>query len=289
MTKRKDLLAVITLLFLCVTAIPGILSIDFSHVHSFTNQYGQTVSIYGYGIYAFDSYFKAPILIGTDFCILFILVPMFLYTYIKYRQSNNSLDELKLISVHSVALYYAASIAFGVTYNRLFIAYIILFSVSVFGMFKHIKKIEWNQTIQVTKGLKAFLILSGLALLVAWLPDILQTLIGGGTLSLIEVYTTEITYVLDMGIISPLCFVCLYLLVKKQSLGTMLLAILLKTCIIVGIMMIPQTILQVASGAEIAMPVLVTKSLSFVALGGFALFFNIKIYKELSDESTKEK
>jgi hypothetical protein len=69
----------------------------------------------------------------------------------------------------------------------------------------------------------------------------------------------------------------------------MLLAIILKTCIIVGIMMIPQTILQVASGAEIEMPVLVTKSLSFVALGGFALFFNIKMYKELSNESTEEK
>lgn len=289
MTRRKDLLAVITLLLLCVTAIPGILSIDFSHAYSFINQYGQSVSIYGYGIYAFDSYFKAPISIGTDFCILFILVPMFLCTYIKYRKSNNSLAELNLISVYSVALYYAASIAFGVTYNRLFIAYIVLFSVSLFGLFKHIKKIVWNQTIQVTKGLKAFLTLSGLALLVAWLPDIIPTLIGGGTLSLIEVYTTEITYVIDMGIISPLCFVCLYLLVKKQSLGTMLLAIILKTCIIVGIMMIPQTILQVASGAEIAMPVLVTKSLSFVALGGFALFFNIKMYKGLSDESTEEK
>ncbi|EPR13494.1 hypothetical protein [Ruminiclostridium papyrosolvens] len=289
MTKRKDLLAVVTLLLLCVTAIPGIMSIDFSHAISFLNQYGQSVSIYGYGIYAFDSYFKAPISIGTDFCILFVLVPMFLYTYIQYRKSNDSLAELKMISVYSVALYYAASIVFGVTYNRLFIAYVVLFSCSIFGMFMHIKKIKWSQTIQVTKGLIVFLILSGIALFAAWLPDIIPTLLNGGTLPLIEVYTTEITYVLDMGIIGPLCFVCLHLLVKKQSLGTMLLAILLKACIVVGIMMIPQTILQVVSGAEIQMPVLVSKSLSFVALGGFALFFNIKMYKELSNEITEEK
>ena len=91
MTKRKDFLAVVTLLLLCVTAIPGIMSIDFSHAYSFLNQYGQSVSIYGYGIYAFDSYFKAPISIGTDFCILFVLVPMFLYTYIQYRKSSDSL------------------------------------------------------------------------------------------------------------------------------------------------------------------------------------------------------
>ncbi len=289
MTKRKDLLAVVTLLLLCVTAIPGIMSIDFSHAYSFLNQYGQSVSIYGYGIYAFDSYFKAPISIGTDFCILFVLVPMFIYTYIQYRKSNDSLAELKMISVYSVALYYAASIVFGVTYNRLFLAYVVLFSCSIFGMFMHIKKIKWSQTIQVTKGLIVFLILSGIALFAAWLPDIIPTLLHGGTLSLIEVYTTEITYVLDMGIIGPLCFVCLHLLVKKQSLGTMLLAILLKACIVVGIMMIPQTVLQVVSGVEIQMPVLVSKSLSFVLLGGFALFFNIKMYKELSNEITKEK
>lgn len=69
MTKRKDWLTIITILLMCVTTIHGILSIDFSHAYSFLNQYGQSVSIYGYGIYSFDSYFKAPILIGTDFCI----------------------------------------------------------------------------------------------------------------------------------------------------------------------------------------------------------------------------
>ena len=35
----------------------------------------------------------------------------------------------------------------------------------------------------------------------AWLPDIIPTLIKDSPLALIEVYTTEPTYVLDMGII----------------------------------------------------------------------------------------
>lgn len=94
----------VTLLLMCITSISGILSIDFTSAYSFINQYGQEVSIHGYGIYAFDSYFKASIPIGTDFCILFILMPMFLYTYIQYRQSKDSLTELKMISVYSVSL-----------------------------------------------------------------------------------------------------------------------------------------------------------------------------------------
>lgn len=289
MTRRKDPLAVMTILLLMVTTIPGILSLDFSHSYDFINQYGQKVSIYGYGIYAFDSYFKAPIAIGTDICVLFVLVPLFIYTYIHYRRRDDPISELKLISVYAVALYYAASISFGVTYNQLFLAYVALFSCSLLGMFMHIKKIVWDQTIQITNGMKIILVLSGTALLVAWLPDIIPTLTGGGTLSLIGVYTTEITYVLDMGIISPLCFVCLNLLVRKDPTGTLIFLIILKLCIIVGIMMIPQTACQVASGVDITLPVLITKSLSFVALGVFALIFNHRIYNELEIENREKR
>lgn len=285
MRKRKDYLAIITIVLMCVTTIAGILSINFSHAYNFINKYGQSVSMYGYGIYAYDSYFKAPISIGTDICILFIFVPLFLYTYIRYRKRNDSTSKLAMISVYAVAFYYGASVAFGVTYNRLFLVYVLLFSCSLFGMFIHIYQIAWRDTVKATKGLKIFLFLSGLALVLAWLPDILPTIITGETLSLIEVYTTEITYVLDMGIISPLCFVCLYLLVKKNPMGTMILAILLKACIIVGGMMIPQTICQIASGIELPLPVMITKSFSFIILGGFALYFNHKLYQELEKKS----
>jgi hypothetical protein len=212
---------------------------------------------------------------------LVILVPMFLYAYINYVKRNDKVSELKLISVYAVAFYYAASLAFGLTYNQLFLVYIALFSCSLFGMFMHINNIEWKQDSTVTRGLKLFLILSGTALIVAWLPDVIPSLMKGTTLSLIGVYTTAITYVLDMGIISPLCFVCLYLLVKKNPLGTLILAILLKACIVVGVMIVPQTICQIVSGFELPLPALLTKGLSFVLLGTFAFYFNRLLYKEL--------
>lgn len=280
MKRNKDILAVITILCMCITSITGIFSMNFEHAHDFVNQYGHTVKIFGYGIYANDSYFKAPISIGTDYCILFMLVPLFLYTYVQYRKKGDVISEMKLISVYAVAFYYGASIAFGVTYNQIFLVYVVLFTCSLFGMFVHIKRVRIQQKITVTRGVSVFLIVAGIALIVAWMPDIISSLITGETLPLIGVYTTEITYVLDMGIISPLCFVCLYLLKKKEGLGVVLLSILLKLCIIVGIMVIPQTVCQVLSGIEMELPVLATKVLSFVALGGFALYFNKKMYQE---------
>ncbi|MGO0883002.1 hypothetical protein ACTPDI_09480 [Clostridioides difficile] len=51
------------------------------------------------------------------------------------------------------------------------------------------------------------MILVGASNIVAWLPDVLHSLFTGSTLERIEMYTAEITYVLDMDIISPLVFI----------------------------------------------------------------------------------
>ena len=206
---------------------------------------------------------------------------MFIFAYINFSKRGDVISRLKLISIYAAVFYYAASLAFGLTYNRLFLVYVALFSCSLFGMFRHICNTKLEKVAIASNGLKIFLILSGIALIVAWLPDVIPSVIKGGTLSLIGVYTTNITYVLDMGIISPMCFITLYLLKKGNAIGTLLLAIILKLCIIVGIMMIPQTICQIVSGCNIPMPALVTKSLSFVVLGGFAYYFNRKMYKEI--------
>lgn len=67
--------------------------------------------------------------------------------------------------------------------------------------------------------MKAFLLIAGIALFVAWLPDIITSIIRGTSLELLEVYTTEITYVLDMGIISPLIFITYYLAKWEEAYG----------------------------------------------------------------------
>lgn len=289
--KRHDILAIVTILLLCVVSLAGILSINFSCAYDYVNQYGQTVALYGYGIYAFDSYSKAALSVGTDICILAVVVPMFLFSYMKYRKNADMVSGLRLISIYGVSLYYAASIAFGVTYNRLFLAYVLLFSCALFGMFFQISEIFAMGTIRkavpLTRGLTFFLILSGVALIVAWFPDILPTILTGETLPLIGVYTTEITYVIDMGIVSPILFICVCLLKKGKALGTLLLAVMLKLCIVVGIMMISQTICQLASGVQLAVPVLITKSLSFLILGIVALYFNQKMYRSLQQNKER--
>lgn len=279
---KRDIISIIVVGLLIIISMAGILSMDFSKSYEITNQYGSVVKIYGAGIYAHDSFMKAPIGIGTDFTILFVLVPMFLWTYLQNRKKASNITRLKLMTVYAVAFYYAASISFGVAYNQFHLLYIALFSCTLFGMFSILRSITITELkFKATRGINIFLVMSGVALIIAWMPDIIPTIITGSSLPLIEVYTTEITYVLDMGIIGPLCFISLYLLKKNDKLGIVILAALFKTCIIVGIMMIPQTICQILSGYDVALPILITKSGSFILLGGFALYFNNRLYKEL--------
>lgn len=279
---KKIILTVITIILLIAVSLAGALSLDFTKSFDAVNQYGETVKMYGSGIYARDTYFKAPISIGADFAVLLILVPAFIFTLVKKLKKRETKSDLNLLALFAVAFYYAASVSLGIIYNFFHLIYIALFGCSLFGIFlfaRDIKKDELN--FGMTKGIKAFLILTGAVLIVAWLPDIIQSLIAREPIAHLDVYTTEVTYVLDMGVIGPLCFVCLHLLVKGDKLGVVILAALLKLYIFVGLMIISQTVFQILSGYEATVPEIVTKFATFILLSCFAVYFDCKLYKNL--------
>ena len=240
--------------------------------------------MWGAGVYFHDSYFKAPIFIGSDFTILILIVPLAIYTFWKANQKQSVEYLIRSFSISSLLLYYSASLAFGVTYNNLHLVYIALFSICFFSvgfMFAKLYAIGIRQTkvcsYHFTKGMKAFLLIGGISLFVAWLPDIITSIAKGTSLELIEVYTTEITYVLDMGIISPLIFLTYYLTKKKNFIGYVLLRMVFKVCIGVGVMLPVQSLFQWLAGVSIPIPALITKVSIFVILAVFAALFEYRL------------
>lgn len=284
--KGENVLTVATILLLIACALPGLFSINFQSDYEVTNQYGEVIRMYGYGIYAHESYFKAPINIGTDLIILVLVIPMFLWDFIQSKRRINNYSRMFRISLYGVALYYGASIAFGSTYNRLHLIYIGIVGCSFFGMVSEIRKeMEDNRSqekrrkpLRLSKGMAVFLAVSGIALIIAWLPEIVPTLLNGKPLALIEVYTTCPTYVLDMGILGPSCILCIYLIQKQDLFAPILYAILLQLCFVVGVMVIAQTFFQGISGLTIPVAAMITKVGAFVVLGLFSLYFQKKLY-----------
>ena len=251
----------------------------------FINQYTDIVKIFGNGIYKNDSFFMASIFRGTDFTILFIAIPLMIIALIFDIKNNTIKSKLFLISLITLFTYYSVSISFGFTYNILHLIYIALFGCSFYTLimgFSILKKYQINIPIKVlTNGLKIFLIICGLSLFIAWLPDIITSLLNNKSLALIEIYTTQITYVLDMGIISPLIFICLYNLWVKNNFGYILLGIILNMLIFVGIMVINQTVFQSIAGISSQISVIITKVGIFVILAIFAIYYSIKLFKNI--------
>lgn len=288
MIKNNDnfLHAVVFLIiiFSGITTLIGLLYDTGGKAFDFVNQYGDTVKMYGNGLYAHDSYFMAQIARGTDFTILCVAIPMLIVALLLDVKKKTVRTRLFLISGISVFTYYSASIAFGVTYNILHLVYILLFSTSLFGLFFLMGSLDLKQVESKIgntlpyRGINTFLVFTGIALIVAWLPDIISSLIAGRSLELIEVYTTAVTYILDMGVIAPAIFICIVQLKKRSGMGYVLLGIILTNCLLIGIMLPIQTAFQVSSGIELPFTVIATKVISFVILSCFALYFDIKFF-----------
>lgn len=280
-------LNILSLLLTLVITICGICSFNPAHTYNAINQYGETIKMWGAGIYAHDSYFKAPIFIGSDFTILIFVIPMAIFTFIKASKTPSIENFIRSFGVFCLLLYYSASLAFGVTYNYLHLAYIALFSLCFFGVWSMLVELY---TLEVkrekvclfpfTKGMKVFLAIAGVSLFVAWLPDIIASIVNKTSLDLIEVYTTEITYVLDMGIISPLMFITYHQIKHGKFIGYILIRMIFRICMIIGIMLPVQSVFQILAGIAIPIPALITKVLIFVLLAVFAVIFEYRLKSE---------
>lgn len=279
------LIAVLSL----VTTLTGLFYSTSGKAYNVINQYGDTVKICGNGLYAHDSYFSAAIFKGTDCAILCAAIPLLILALILDIKKQTLKNRLLLTSVISVFTYYSASIAFGITYNFLHLIYIALFSLSFFGLilaFTSLKSSQLAKSVIGTlprKSIYIFLVLTGVALIAAWLPDIITSLIHHRSLQLIEIYTTQITYVLDMGVIGPTSLICFYMLKKSNGTGYVLLAMMLTICTLMGIILPIQTIFQAAAGIELPIGALVTKIGSFVVLALFALYFDINLFRNIQE------
>ncbi|MBA9084050.1 hypothetical protein FHR92_000504 [Fontibacillus solani] len=288
--ESVDLLVVCCIVLLIIVTLAGICSFSTERGYYVTNQYGDNIKIFGNGIYKYDSFFKAPIFIGSDAVMLILVVPLLTTSLIQNLKKGTITTKLKLTALMGTVLYYATSIAFGVTYNSFHLFYIALFGCSLFAFICLVRGMDEKKlrdvhtSILPTKGVSIFLVCSGIALFVAWLPDIISSLLNHRSLELIEVYTTEITYVLDMGIISPLMLLCLYLLKRKNGLGDIILIVMLRLCSVIGIMLPVQTIFQLLAGIELPVPVLISKMGIFVILACFAVYFERFYYKGIHAE-----
>lgn len=172
----------------------------------------------------------------------------------------------------------------GVSFNRMYPLYLLQFSAAFFSFIKSLIDLLKSDCYEVKlykiklKGIALFLIIGGCSVLI-WLTFIIPAVITGNPSNFIEIYTTEPTFAIDLGIILPTCIYCGVALLKQKEIGYKLAPVLLILITGVGACVISQTVVQLYLGIKLNLGQVVGMVMSFVILGAIAIVLNIKLLK----------
>ena len=271
-------------LLLLVTTGVGLLYTTGGETFTVTNIYGDQIEMYGDGIYTYNSVLKAGTNKGTD---AVMAVVAFAFLLATRKRDKSAVANFLHVGLLTPILYCATSYAFAVTYNRLFLVYLLLFSLSLFTFILSLRQLIIDDNIpqnllnKKLTGTAAFMMISGCSTLV-WLMFIIPSVVTGMPMEIIEIYTTEPTFIIDLGIILPATFICGIMLLKQKRIGYQLVPILLTLLIVVGMCVISQTIAQMSIGIVLPIGQLIGLVGTFVALGLLALILNTKFLRHFS-------
>lgn len=284
------LILLITLLSIIAAGV-GLFYQNDDSAFSFTTIRGETVQMYGVGLYRFESMRDGVGFRGVDLFILLIALPLLGVSF--WLAARGSLrGRLVLAGTLAYLLYNSASMTFGYAYNNLFLVYTALLTTTLWATFLVCASIDLPPLaarFDITfprRAIAAFLFAVGISLILVWaVLDILPALLSGNAPALTG-HTTLPTHALDMGIIAPLAFVAGALVLRRAPLGYLLASILLIVSTVLGASVLALSAAQVWSGV-LTPGQIMTFVAPFVILTAFALWLTVRLLQSISPGTQK--
>lgn len=281
------LLASLTALLGGIAAGVGFFMDNPGEPFAFTTLRGQTVEIYGRGLYQRDTLFTAAGYRGQDAVALFLGVPL-LVAAILFYQRRSLVGHLMLTGLLGYFLYLYSSMALGAAYNPIFVVYVAAFATSLFAFI-----LSFNDAVVRLTGLSlvdevprvnlvVFMFVAGAVTLFVWGGPIVSALMEGVPPDRLDSYTTMVTYALDLAVITPATFICASLILRKKSVGVVLAVPLLTLLVMLTPQIILSTIFQRQEGVPFTVGEMVGPVAGFVVLGGIALWLLVSILRSSS-------
>jgi hypothetical protein len=257
-----------------------------------TSLRGQEVQIYGQGLYRFDTLFTGAGNRGSDVVTLVLGLPLLTYATTRYWRGSLR-GGLLLLGTLVYFLYLYSSYALGTAFNPLFLVYIALFSASLFAFVLLFASLASQFGMDQLapdlprRGVAIFMMISGLATLVIWIQPLLNELAHNQLPATLGTYSTKVTDVLDLGIITPTTFVAGLLIWRRKPIGYLIAFSLL----VLEIMLLPliaaQTVSQLAAGIGFTPTEIIGPMVGFVTLGAFALWVMIILWRKTIETTNR--
>lgn len=271
-----------------VSAGVGLFWQDGGAAFTFTTLHGQTVEMFGDGLYRYDTLFTGATFRGTDAITVFVALPLLVYAFVLYRHGSLRGGFL-LTAMLSYFLYNAVHMAFAAAYNPLFLLYIPYFSASLFAFILAFTSINLDSlpthmstTRLPHRGMVVFLFVAGLAPLFLWGSELVNALFQKQVPPLLGSYTTMFTHALDLGLIVPVVYLTGVLLLRRAPLGYLLAFVMLALLALIGLVVVAQTVVQLQVGITFATGTLIGMIGSWGILGLIALGLVITILRHIS-------
>lgn len=171
-------------------------------------------------------------------------------------------------------------------YNPLYLAYVTLLSASLFGFVAALSETSRAALAAVAadpylphRSLSWFLLASAAVTAVVWLQPLVTALLQGTAPALLDVYTTTVTYSLDLAIITPAAALAGLLVRRREPLGYLLAAPLLVTIVLLLPSISLATALQVAAGISFTPAEVVGPITGFSVLGGIGGWLLVRLLR----------
>lgn len=252
--KKIDFLVIlIAFLSTIIATVSLFYTKDFSAGDSIKTISGQTINLYGRGVYKNDSLSMAVQAKGQDLVTLFFGVPFLLYS-VKLNKKETLLGRFLLTGALAYFLYAYTIYCFAESYNFLFIGYVAIMGLSFYAFvscmttFK-LGRINENFNKKIpTKYLGISNIIFALLIGLNWVRRLAPAEVG----KYLDHYTTLPIQALDLGIVLPTIIFSAIMLMRRHSWGYLLTPIITFKGLTLLIALDAMIIFMIANGVEVA-------------------------------------
>jgi hypothetical protein len=255
----------------------------------FTTARGETVEVWGQGLYQYDTPLGATGFTAADVITLALAIPILVVSILMYRRGSLA-GGLMMTGALSYFLYNYTSMGFGAAYNNLFLAYTLIFSASLYGLILVLLSFDLKTLPSHFRpdlprnGIGIFLIVSGIILSLIWLVlSIVPALLASKTPIEAAYYTTFTTGIIDIGMVAPALILGGVLIRRGTPFGYLLASTMLIFTCILGANLTAGGILQVTKEV-MTIGQAMTFTVPFVILTLIAMWFTVSLFRNFSEK-----
>lgn len=284
------LCALIAVMALIAAGI-GLFSQDGGSLATVTSLRGESVQIYGQGLYAYDTFLVGAGNRGTDAAVLIVGIPLLIVATWLYARGSLR-GGLLLTGSLGCFLYYYASMALVTAYNAVFLLYVALFSASLYAFLLALTSFDLAALPArfsprfPRRGFVIYLFAIGALLLIVWLGlSLLPALLTGRIPQELATYTTLATYALDLAVIVPAAFIAGGLLARRKPLGYLLGSTMTILNVTIGLLLLGQGAAQLISRVPLPIGAILGFMGSFAISTIVATVLTIVLFRSIADSN----